>query len=107
MHVGKAHVDRLPQPETPPRAHADTLLPIRVELEPVVVEACQAHHALHGHRVELHEEAEIRHPGNDAGKDLPGALLKQEAAQTAANFPLGFGGGALAGVALVLSLIHI
>ena len=93
MHVGQPHGDGLPQTEAPPRTHADEFLTVRIVLEPVVAERREPHHALDGHLVELHEKAELRHPGNDAGECLAGALPQQEAPETAGDFPFGLGLG--------------
>ena len=101
MHVGQPHGDGLPQTEAPPRTHADEFLTVRIVLEPVVAERREPHHAFDGHLVELHEKAELRHPGNDAGERLAGALPQQEAPETAGDFPFGLGRGAFSGVALV------
>ena len=101
VNAGKFHGHSLTESEGFAGVLTAQFLPFFIINIIVAAQRFHADHALHGHIVQLHEEAEIHHTADDAAEIFAGASLQEQTAHAAAYFPLSIGGDALSSVALV------
>ena len=101
MNAGKFHGHSLTESEGFAGVLTAQFLPFFIKNIIVAAQRFHADHALHGHIVQLHKEAEVHDAADDAAIIFAGMPLKEQAAHAAAYLAFGLGGGTLAAVALV------
>ena len=101
VNAGKFHGHSLTESEGFAGVLTAQFLPFFIINIIVAAQRFHADHALHGHIVQLHEEAEVHHTADDAAEIFAGVSLQEQAAHAAAYLAFGIGGGAFAAVALV------